>query len=710
MSSLFTLLRRRKFRISAATIENYVLLSDFIKAQKAQIRVVLRPHKVKKYCRIIPLQRVLARLALIPLLSLIGFSPVFAQIESNTISIGIISPKEGSRLSAMGGAHEDAIRLAFSRLGPIRVGDKQINLQLIGWNDRGDPTLASELALQLATEQNVVAILGPLNSASTMAALNSLKEGGLSLPVISMSSAPALLQSGQRDPNFFRLTIDSTQRMSAYATYIEEQKRGQSNQTYLFLYENDVYGRGLSEALSNSFYTSNVVSQSWCSALNSACDNSNSETVCSTVDLDCDDAILQPESYALVEAGEYFRQPFLDLIEEREIQNVVLLGTNQGVLAFALGLEKLNRRLEYFTTGNTKQLFDELPTGTTVISPPNLDPERAPTTELYSQWRNILTEFEQTYARDGADFLSPAYESGMVMHSALQSYLRDKTELPPVEEIRQGLLNVLETQTFDALEPWRRIRFSDGGLDQLPTAPIYRIARSQIREDSVTTQQWVEIEVFPQFNYLESPIKARFTSYSANSATVALSRIEDGVAVLEEVKNIDFLAGEANVDFHVFKPGLFRVSVEGVAYSPAMAETRVVVSPVYLIAALTALVGALIVVSRDLTPIKNRIGRSMLGVLAGVMFTFISLYGRAVSDWFPFPSFGEEAIINALVMSLIGGLLGPHLLPEISVAWGSALTDSFKRKNSQQRRRSDGVRMDLDLSNELPSLNPSPGE
>lgn len=710
MSSLFTMLMRRKFRISAATIKNCAFLSDFIREQKAKFRAVLRLLQARKYCNIFPQQRFLARLTLVSLVTLIGLSPVFAQIENNTIRIGIISPKEGSRLSTMGGAHEDAIRLAFSRLGPIRVGDKQINLQLIGWNDRGDPTVASELALQLATEQNVVAILGPLNSASTIAALKSLKDGGLSLPVVSISSAPALLQSGQRDPNFFRLTIDSTQRMSAYATYIEEQKRGQSNQTYLFLYENDVYGRGLSEALSNSFYTSNVVYQSWCSVLNSTCDNSNSETICATVDLDCADAFLQPEVYPLVETGEYFRQSFLNLIEDREIQNVVLLGTNQGVLAFALGLEKLGRRLEYFTTGNTKQLFDELPTGSIVISPPNLDPERAPTIELYSQWRSILTEFEQTYARDKADFLSPAYESGMVMHSALRSYLRDKIELPPVEEIRFGLLNVLETQTFDALEPWRRIRFSDGGLDQLPTAPIYRISRSQIREDSVTTQQWVEIDIFPQFSFLESPIKASFTSYSANSATVALSRIEDGVAILEEVKSIDFLAGKADVDFHVFRPGLFRVSVEGVAYTPAMAETRVVLTPVYLIAALTALVGALIVVSRDLTPIGTRLGRSMLGVLAGIVFTFISLYGRAVSDWFPFPSFGDEAIINALMMSLIGGLLGPHLLPEISVAWGSALTHSFKRKNSQRRRRSDPVSMELDLSKELQSMSGNQAE
>jgi len=630
--------------------------------------------------------------------------PAQKQVENNTIRIGILSPKEGSRLSSFGGAHEDAIRLAFEREGPIRVGDRQINLQIIGWNDRSDPALAAELALQLAFEQDVAAILGPVNSSATIEVLKALNKADLEIPVMSsQSTAPDLLESGQRDSNFFRLTFDDSQRMAAYATFIEEEKRGQIDQKYLFLYENDVYGRGLSDALTSNFYTSNIITHSWCNAVTATCGSEISNSECVVAELDCNNNILGAADYQLVRTGEYFNLAFLNLIEEQEPQNVVVLGTQDGALAFALGLEYLDQRFDYFLVGNTKEFFAELPAGSMVIGEPLLDPERAPTDELHSQWQSIHADFEQIYARDRADFLSTAYESGMVMHSALRSFLSDKITLPPLDEIRAGLIDVLETQTFDSLEPWRRIRFSDGGLDQPPTAPIYRIARGQVRQDPLRTQEWVEIEVFPQFGYFESPIKAEFTSHSINSATATLSRITDGVAVLKDRRIIDFSAGEAEVAFHVLSPGLYRVGIEGAPSTPAMAETRVAVSPVYFIATVIALIGALIVTSRDASSFLKKVERCLIGVTAGFIFTFTALYGRAAAEWFPFPSFGDEPIVNAVILGLIGGLIGPHLLPEIFVAWGNLITQAIKRPGNHKRRRSDMILEDFELSHRLPN-------
>ena len=46
--------------------------------------------------------------------------------EFNTITIGIISPKDGSGLVLAGESHDESIRLAFSHLGPLQVGDLQI--------------------------------------------------------------------------------------------------------------------------------------------------------------------------------------------------------------------------------------------------------------------------------------------------------------------------------------------------------------------------------------------------------------------------------------------------------------------------------------------------------------------------------------------------------------------------------------------------------
>ena len=623
-------------------------------------------------------------LALLTLLAVLGPRPAVAQTTDNNIKIGIISPKEGSRTSAIGAAHEAAIRLGFDALGPIRVGGRLVNVQFIGWNDKGDPALSKALALQLANDQKVAAILGPVNSAATIAALAGLKSADVSLPVISsLSTAPDLLESGRRDPNFFRLTFDDAGRMAAYAIFIEGEKRGQSDQGYLFLYENDVYGVGLKDALVGNFYTSNIETRSWCEVLDSPCDPATRDLECQDIDPICDVGMLRPESYALVQTGRQFSQEFLRLLAEDGPQNVVILGTADGTLALALGLETLGRRLDYFLVGNTKELFDKAPAGSIVIGNPVLDPERAPTVELRSKWENILSDFEQKGTSDRSDFMITAYEAGMVIHTALRTLLRDRTTVPPLEELRAGLLGVLETQTFDALEPWRRIRFSDGGLTEPPTAPIFRISRGQSREDPASMQEWVEIDVFPRFNYLESPIRAELTSHSVNTALVTLSRIEDGVPVLQDVRTVDFSAGRATVDFHVLRTGIYRIALEGAAYAPTMAETQVVISRVYFISALTAFLAAMIVVCRVTTHTATRLGRSLLGVVAGLIFTFSSLYGREVAEWFPFPSFGEEPIINALITGLIGGLLGPYFLPEILMAWALLFAVAINRNTAQ---------------------------
>nr|MBP9870914.1 hypothetical protein [Nitrosomonas sp.] len=78
--------------------------------------------------------------------------------EFNTITIGIISPKDGSGLVLAGESHDESIRLAFSHLGPLQVGDLQIKLELSSWNDAGKPEMAAKGAMQLAREDHVVAI------------------------------------------------------------------------------------------------------------------------------------------------------------------------------------------------------------------------------------------------------------------------------------------------------------------------------------------------------------------------------------------------------------------------------------------------------------------------------------------------------------------------------------------------------------------------
>ena len=96
-------------------------------------------------------------------------------MDQNTIAIGVISPKDGSSLVLAGESHEESIRLAFEHLGPLQVGNLQIKLKLIPWNDNGKPEMAAEGAAKLVYEDHVVAILGPVNSGSTKETLQRLR-------------------------------------------------------------------------------------------------------------------------------------------------------------------------------------------------------------------------------------------------------------------------------------------------------------------------------------------------------------------------------------------------------------------------------------------------------------------------------------------------------------------------------------------------------
>ncbi|MBS0299498.1 MAG: hypothetical protein JSR32_06145 [Proteobacteria bacterium] len=92
-------------------------------------------------------------------------------MDRNAIAIGIISPKDGSSLVLASESNEESIRLAFDHLEPLQVGDLQIKLKLIPWNDSGKPEMATDGAIKLVQEDHVVAILGPVNSGSTKEAL-----------------------------------------------------------------------------------------------------------------------------------------------------------------------------------------------------------------------------------------------------------------------------------------------------------------------------------------------------------------------------------------------------------------------------------------------------------------------------------------------------------------------------------------------------------
>lgn len=587
----------------------------------------------------------------------------FVEAHDNTLKIGIISPKGDGIAVLAGESHEESIRLAFTHLPPLQVGKLLIKLDLIPWNDNGLPEKAVLGALHLVHEEHVVALLGPVNSGSTKETLKILREQQIELPVISaLSTAPELTDSGLRDKNFFRLIFDDADRMGQYATFIKQEKAKEGEQHFLFLYQDNPYGEGLKNSLRNRFYTPNITDLSWRAILQPNCSRQGAS---------------YPTDIDAMRSGNCFTEAFMQLMQQSNIDSIVLLGDTPGSLSLVNGLNASasGSNIDYFFVGSNKRLFDEAPPGSMTIGDPVLDPARAATTDLGSDWGKLLDEFEERAKKDRADFVMTAYEAAMVLHSALRIVLSGEESLPDIHELRKSLLSVLESESFDSLEPWRSISFSQGKLDQIPTAPIYRITRGVTREDTLKTHPWVQLSAQSVHPWLETPVEVHLDAHAIEKARLGLFRIDEltNHEYLIEERPVTFSAGQAIERFHLLPRGLYHFKMLDAPFAPARTETRVNLSNHYFISGIAATVGAMLAVSRAPFTVLSWLIRVVTGILTGLLLTFCSFYGQQLSGWIPIPSFGTEPIVNAMLTGLIGGLIGPHLLADLLVGWSRRL-------------------------------------
>jgi hypothetical protein len=278
-----------------------------------------------------------------------------------------------------------------------------------------------------------------------------------------------------------------------------------------------------------------------------------------------------------------------------------------------------------------------------------------------------------------------AYEAASVLHGALRSVLEARQGVvPPVDVFRRELVAEIGRMTFPSLEPWRSIEFIEGELREPHTTPIFNIARGASRDDTDVSRPWVEIRVAPRFSYMEGPIRVELTGYGVDSARVTLFRIDGNTVESIRTREVDFSANLASQDFHVFRTGTFRISVEGNGGASASALTDLWLDWTYLISVVTAALGALVGAIREGLTIRVTLGRILLGTFAGFALTFSALYGADVAGWFPFPSFGDEPYVNAVVTGLIGGLVGPYVLAEAFLSWALTLTWPAHRRGAGQ--------------------------
>ena len=137
-------------------------------------------------------------------------------VEVQIIRIGSVAPLTGPQ-AHIGKDNENGARLAVDEINSkgLTLGDKRVELELIGEDDQADPKTATIVAQKLV-DQGVQAVIGHLNSGTTIPASKYYHDAGI--PQIS-PSATAIAYTAQGYKTAFRVMANDEQQGRALGQY-----------------------------------------------------------------------------------------------------------------------------------------------------------------------------------------------------------------------------------------------------------------------------------------------------------------------------------------------------------------------------------------------------------------------------------------------------------------------------------------------------------
>ncbi|HEX6373181.1 MAG TPA: ABC transporter substrate-binding protein [Longimicrobium sp.] len=152
----------------------------------------------------------------------------------------------GSMGTAGGRAVRQAAEMAVEEIN-ARGGIEGRRLALVVKDDAGDPRRAIQVATELRDDARVVAVIGHINSAATLAAA-----GGYNHPrrgVVALSPTASSPQVTQAGPWTFRVSPSDL----AYGPALARWARAHGVRRAAVLYANDEYGRGVEASFAGAF-------------------------------------------------------------------------------------------------------------------------------------------------------------------------------------------------------------------------------------------------------------------------------------------------------------------------------------------------------------------------------------------------------------------------------------------------------------------------
>jgi len=171
----------------------------------------------------------------------------------DVIRIGHVAPLSGGD-AHLGKDNENGARLAADEInaaGGVKVGGKTYKVEILGEDDKSDPKEGT-LAAQKLVDAGVVAVVGHLNSGSSIPASRIYSEASIA-QISPSSTAAKYTQQGFKTT--FRVVANDTQQGSAMARYALD---GFKAKTVAVIDDRTAYGQGLADVVEQSLKDAGV--------------------------------------------------------------------------------------------------------------------------------------------------------------------------------------------------------------------------------------------------------------------------------------------------------------------------------------------------------------------------------------------------------------------------------------------------------------------
>ena len=163
-----------------------------------------------------------------------------AQARKGKLTVAMVNPLSGDA-ATYGVSHKNGLEMAFAEINKAG-GVKGQEIELVTYDDAGDPKQAAAGAQKFADQRNVLAVTGSCLSSNTLAMIPITDRARLPHTVVS-SSTPKL--SG-RSKYFFRMAVQDAQVGILMADLLHQKLKVKK---VAILYPNNDYGKGLTAAI-----------------------------------------------------------------------------------------------------------------------------------------------------------------------------------------------------------------------------------------------------------------------------------------------------------------------------------------------------------------------------------------------------------------------------------------------------------------------------